>query len=73
MKIFRIYDGVHPCAVQPVKGVKGCGEGEKSQMQPLENTQFLTYKGGQAFPCGHEKEIQGRTNLSMWPCKGNKK
>ena len=69
----HLYRGVHPCAVQPVKGVKGCGEGEKSQMQPLENTQFLTYKGGPACPCGHEKEIQRRTNLSMWPCKGNKK
>ena len=69
----HLYRGVHPCAVQPVKGVKGCGEGEKSQMQPLENTQFLTYKGGPACPCGHEKEIQRRTNLSMWPCKGNRK
>ena len=24
----KIYGGVHPCAVQPVKGVKGCGEEE---------------------------------------------
>ena len=25
----HLYRGVHPSAVQPVKGVKGCGEGEK--------------------------------------------
>ena len=52
----HLYRGVHPSAVQLVKGVKSCGEGEK--MQPLENTQFLTYKRGPTCPCGHAKEIR---------------